>query len=565
MPRRRIAPRPGLLVGLAYLVLVLGFTWPLPLHLADRVILARGNDVWQHLWNFSWVRTALLAAPHSPYFTHGIFYPDGVPLVYHALNLFSAVLSLPLQLLWGLVPAFNLLMIGNLLAAALAANWLARVLGLDRGPSFLAGLLFGFSSPLAVALTEGQGELVSVFWMPLYIGLLLRGAGWRAVGLPPAGYAYLVGAGLALAGSLLAVPYWFVSLLVWTGVYALTELWAVRQGGRAGAGPVLGRLALTAAVTVVVLGPLLLLMVRDQARSDTGPGITQSATTEAVTFNGSQDPVAWLRPLPGRGDPGELGNNGHKLGLGWLMPGLALLALLGSRGVRRRALGLWAGAAATLAVLTLGPSLVFNGQDTGIPLPYALILRLPGAAAMRLPLRFNTLLMLCLAVLAAYGLALLSRPTGAAWRRSVVAVVAVALVVGELFGAPRPLVSAAVPVFFQQLAAQPSPCLTELQRPLSGCDALLELPQDPWGPLGMYHAAVSRHPMVGGYTSRHYPYSFAGDAPGVAQLVAPTAADLGPDIYTPSLRDLALRTMDYYGLRYVVVHPLDEYRAADAL
>ncbi|HUS14484.1 MAG TPA: hypothetical protein VM536_05620, partial [Chloroflexia bacterium] len=136
---------------------------------------------------------------------------------------------------------------------------------------------------------------------------------------------------------------------------------------------------------------------------------------------------------------------------------------------------------------------------------------------------------------------------------------------GELFGAPRPLVSAAVPVFFQQLAAQPSPCLTELQRPLSGCDALLELPQDPWVPLGMYHAAVSRHPMVGGYTSRHYPYRFAGDAPGVAQLVAPTAADLGPDIYTPSLRDLALRTMDYYGLRYVVVHPLDEYRAADAL
>ena len=131
---------------------------------------------------------------------------------------------------------------------------------------------------------------------------------------------------------------------------------------------------------------------------------------------------------------------------------------------------------------------------------------------------------------------------------------ALALVVVEFFGPPRPLIVPEAQPFFNGLAAHPSPCLGELQQPLSGCDALLELPQATWIPPGMYHQVISLHPMVGGYISRKYPYSFSSETPGVAQLVSPDPAAFGPDIVTPAIRDVALQAMDYYGVRYVVAH-----------
>jgi hypothetical protein len=115
------------------------------------------------------------------------------------------------------------------------------------------------------------------------------------------------------------------------------------------------------------------------------------------------------------------------------------------------------------------------------------------------------------------------------------------------------------------LATHPSPCLGDLQAPLAQCAAVLELPQATWIPPGMYHQAISKHPMVGGYISRHYPYDFAVNTPGVAQLIDADPTSLGADILTPSVHDTALQAMDYYGVRYVVVHPLDDYRPAPDL
>ena len=552
-----------LLIVAAYLVLILAFTWPLPAALGDHLVLARGSDVWPHIWNFAWVRTALVDLHHSPYFTHSIFYPTGVPLVYHALNIFTATVSIPLQALFGLVAAFNLMLLANLLAAALAAYWLGRVLGLDRLPAFLLGLLFACSPPVSAAVSQGQAELASVFWMPLYAGLLVRGGGLRLRGLPPGGWPYLAGAALALVGSALAIWYWFVSLLVFTAVYGLVELWAVwRTGDRRAMAGVVGRLALVGGVALVLLSPLLVLMVQEQLRSGADVGIARSGTSDAVVLNGSQDPLAWFRPLPGHIDIAQEFLNGANLGLGWTVLALIVVAVALLRGPRRRGLVLWGLAALALAVLALGPHLVLNGESTGIPLPYSAILQLPGAAAMRVPLRFATLLALCLAVPAAFGLAaILDRVRPAAGQLTVTAL-AVALVVVEFFGPPRVLIQPEAQPFFQQLAAHPSPCLGDLREPLAQCDAVLELPQATWIPPGMYHQAISKHPMVGGYISRHYPYDFAVNTPGVAQLIDADPASLGDDILTPSVHDTALQAMDYYGVRYVVVHPLDDYRPA---
>ncbi len=94
---------------------------------------------------------------------------------------------------------------------------------------------------------------------------------------------------------------------------------------------------------------------------------------------------------------------------------------------------------------------------------------------------------------------------------------------------------------------------------------MLELPDDSDLP-SMYDQAVDQHPLLGGYLSRHYPYWFTVDTPGVAELVASAPAGLQQaDIVTPSAHDVALQAMDYYGVRTVIVHPLDGYGHASGL
>ena len=45
-----------LAAGLAYAVAVLIWSWPLPLHLGDQAVLARGSDFYPHIWNLWWLR-----------------------------------------------------------------------------------------------------------------------------------------------------------------------------------------------------------------------------------------------------------------------------------------------------------------------------------------------------------------------------------------------------------------------------------------------------------------------------------------------------------------------------
>ena len=77
--------------------------------------------------------------------------------------------------------------------------------------------------------------------------------------------------------------------------------------------------------------------------------------------------------------------------------------------------GLWLGVGLTFWVLALGPVLHINGQTMllpgggEIPLPYALLNRLPFLDIMRSISRLDVMVMLSLAVLAAIGLDALVR------------------------------------------------------------------------------------------------------------------------------------------------------------
>ncbi len=109
------APRWFLRFGppLLYFAITIIFLLPLPLHLASMVI-KESPDIWIHLWWMWQVREAILHG-QNPYETVRVFHPTGAPLYLMGQDLVTAVASIPLQGLFGLVAvvAIALVVIGR--------------------------------------------------------------------------------------------------------------------------------------------------------------------------------------------------------------------------------------------------------------------------------------------------------------------------------------------------------------------------------------------------------------------------------------------------------------------
>ena len=82
-------------------------TYPLAGRLFTEVLGEDYPDRVQNLWNLWWVKTALLVEHAGPFHTDRLFYPYGADLYFHTLNLPLALITLPAQLLFGLVAAYN--------------------------------------------------------------------------------------------------------------------------------------------------------------------------------------------------------------------------------------------------------------------------------------------------------------------------------------------------------------------------------------------------------------------------------------------------------------------------
>ena len=161
------------LIGTGLLTLVM--TYPL-IRRFTSAIPGDGFDGWQNYWNLWWVRQALLVEHTHPWFTDMLYAPVGVSLLFHTLNLFNGLTTLPLQLAWGLFPAYNSAVLFSFAMSGLGAYLLARyVLGphSSRLAAFAAGIIFTFS-PFHIAHLLGHMQVISMEWMPFFALYLLR-------------------------------------------------------------------------------------------------------------------------------------------------------------------------------------------------------------------------------------------------------------------------------------------------------------------------------------------------------------------------------------------------------
>jgi hypothetical protein len=491
-----------------------------------------------NLWNLWWFRHALVDLGQNPFTCQNLFYPYGADLWLHTMAPLSGLAGLALQSFMPLVAAQNLLLLIELCAAGLVAQRLARHVGLDRPGAFLAGCVFAFCPALFGHLYAGHFELIATFWMPWALLLFLR---LTDSPLPRARDA--VALGLVLAGAAYSCQYYAVYSAELLAVAAAVRWRDVLRPA------VLRGLALACGIAAAGMAPILWTFLRPGGAPPEPSAASfdlYAGDLAGFVLPSFQHPLlsGLLRPLHERLLPGPQ----YLPQEATTYVGVSVL-VLGLLGVLRRpagegpALSLPLAIATVFCLLSLGGHLRIGGWSSGIPLPAALLARLPVLGHARAPGRHVLVAMLGLGMLAGLGF---QRLRGA-WSRLAL----IALLVLEYVSVPIPLSSTEVSPAYRRLAeARGSFALLELPLGVRDGQSLLGQPDA----RQVFAQTVHGHPIVGGMVSRLPPETWRAivSTPVIGTLLHPTGAT-----ETDLRRDLAEGAAFFarWQIRAVLVHP----------
>jgi hypothetical protein len=504
------------------------------------------------MWNMWWLREALLTRS-NPFFTPYLYYPHGAGLWLQTLNPINFLVSLPIHALFGLVVAYNFVVLFSLTMSGYAAYLLARGVLAEHGASgatnhraaLIAGVIFACSGYLLAQVLGSHTHMLAAWPLPLAALALHRAAsrpGWGRIAL----------AGALIALTVLSDWQYLLFTLIWAAWYALARLLFHQPAGERG-GP-LPRLRASGAPAVVASIGVALLLVLPLAVPTTrfAASVPTAATEGGPTFRleHSADLADFfipsqLHPLLGplaerlQAYKAETHIQNKTVYLGFVALALA------APGLRGRAGRFWLLGGLLFALLALGPQLQILGWRTGMPLPGALLYHLPLVGISRYPIRFAVYVMLALAMLAALGarrfLAGLERRARRPGRAANLALAGlVALITFENLTTPFPMVWVYVPPLYNQLGRDPERY------------AILESPfYYDVSPTFLLFQIAHRKYLAGGYTSRTLPYPLVEQIPTVRMFAYAKPA---PDIIAQAPATIAASVFSYFNIRYLMLH-----------
>jgi hypothetical protein len=484
----------------------------------------------------------------------------------HNYTAFQNLLALPLSGWLGVVATFNVVFLFMSVLTAYATFLLARHVTGRSAESWLAGLLFAWSpllvtrgmghfsltaaAPLAIFLlvlmkADGHERFrdaaalgAVVAWAATadaYYGVycLLIGAAFLIARIfaihasPQSGRAravrwaidVLLLCAAGLVGAIAITGGWtstifghpvsakglYTPMLVLTALALMRVAWHVRASPRPEARTDAWRLAFltlaTGIVATAILSPVLYAVGKR-----IGPG---NLTPPGIMWRnspGGVDLLAFVIPNPNHPlTPDWIAGWLRSFQGGYLesvvsVPIVVLTALVIAWRMGWRPSRWWTVLAVTFGALALGPFVHIAGMNTYIPGPWALLRYVPMLGLARTPARFSVVMMLAVAVLFAAALEWIGRRYPK-HRRALLAVVA-ALLVAELLPAPLILHSAAVPKFYQRVAAAPED-VRVLELPTGIRDGTSSLGN--FSARSQYFQTVHGKPLIGGYLSRVSP------------------------------------------------------------
>jgi len=572
----------------AYFILTILMTWPTALHLTDGIP-GDGFDGWQNYWNLWWVKQALLVEQTTPYYSTYLYPPEGVSLLFHTLNIFNGLWTLPLQLNFGLAVAYNSVVFFSFTLAGFGGYLLSlyvltvgeplttlhkhkridatgvKTNSIDYantkyGAAFVGGLIFTMS-PFHMAHLLGHMQVFSMVWPPFYLLWLLKilqpwysphpdyrdsdasqiinnKQWWQNVGL------CVLFLGLTTTVALYHTLY----LLIFT---AITLLWTI--GHRGGFKQIKQSiLPLTTVLTIgflfaVIMSPLLIPMVLNaSSRPDLETGLAQNIALSA-------DLLAFITPSEMHPLWGEwaktIANNFSSTTSERLIFAGFVPLLLASFAVitmwRRNVVKYWFTICLTYFLLALGPYLQVNGQMVStIPLPYWFLYHtVPFINLTRSLSRYDLIIMLALGVLTAlslvkivttYKLQRVSKHKTAASYGFIGLVIA--LICFEFMVVPYPISMIDTPPFFYEIGADKADY------------TIAELPMNWDRPTPLLHQTAHGKRLLTAYTSRNNPSERAWRTPVLQQW-----RYLGLDIIDHPLDEIAPTVFYDMNLRYIVL------------
>lgn len=554
-PARPVGAKFGraLLLFAAYFALACVITYPLIAQLGTHLagfVYGDGREMAHHLW---WARYALEHG--QPLFTQTLLgYPngiDGVTLWADPLQFVPGWLLtflVPLPLAYNLPLLLNMALNGSAMAAL--AGYLLRPAAASNSPNaaprfhasaswaaVIAGVVFMLYPVMLGHLGAGHSGLMAQWPLPLYALALLRLRERVTLGrILIAAACFVLGAW----GHTLQVIY---ALLPVTAIFFLWALAAPPVQGGQGAGrwrwaaAVMASAVLGALALGLFLLPVLATTLGTAAYTDAGGTVRYSADLLAIVSPSFRHPL-WgsLLDYPRRVLGVNIDEGAAYLGL--ITAALAAIAVW-----RVRAARVWLLLGLLAYGLALGPLLkVFDqpvqvhidNYESLVTLPFALLTMLPGLSLARSPGRFNFMLALAAAALAAYGAAWLLARIGSKAARAGVALVLCGLIAFDtLTFWPLPTTDAAIPAAISALRER---------------DDIRAVFDAPWDSLiaakdALYLQTAHEHALIAGQVTRATP-------------VNPAKLDL-LETFDPALLALA-------GADVVIVHRDDADEALEA-
>ena len=568
---------------LGYVLVASAFTWPLPLNLGTQLTGDPGGDTGVYVWNQWVFRYEALTQRANPLTTDQILSLSyRADLSQHNYTAFLDLLALPLQPFLGVVATFNLVFLAMSVLTAWCTYRLARrAFPATRLEAWIAGLAFAWT-PALVARGTGHFSLVAAAPLPVFCICLMRAERSRSMrdaalaGLTVAWAAFcdayyavfcLLIAGLYIATSIFRIvradtrtraPWlWLIDVLaltvgglilgivfgggrqldllgmhvsvrgLYTPVLALTVLlglralltWRPRVVPSMPLRPVPLRLGIVAVMACAApLSPVLYgLGARIADGRFVSPPVLWRSSPDGVdllafvTPNPNHPLVRWLL---GEARPTAVVFVEYTAAISLVALGLIALAVW-KAGFRPRAGWWWL--TAGFALLALGPFVHLAGVNTFVPGPWSLLRYVPLVGVVRTPTRFAIVAALGAAILLAGALAAIGQRFPQ--RRRAIGITVLALLVAELWPAPRTLYSARISPIYDIVAADPRPV------------RLLDFPtgvRDGASSTGNFSARSqfrqTRHgkKLIGGYLSRISPQrleEMKRDQPTYARLM----------------------------------------------
>jgi hypothetical protein len=521
MSRLVLPARPWWLAAAGYMVVTLIFGSPLVDY--DHLMEASyQGDARLLIWTLAWDAHALLTG--VPLFDANMFYPAQQALTWTEHHIGLAIFALPVYAATGNPElAYWTVWLLSFPLNALAMHALAWRLTRDHRAATIAGLVYAFCF---FRMLHGHGHLQLLWTWPLpLIPLALE----RWFAKPTARHTALV----LMLVLLQALTSWY--LAVFAGLLSLITA-AVLVRGQGVTRAHMRHAGVALAVAAGVLG----WFARPYFALRT-PGVAEALESSA-------DLAAYLLP-PENTWLGQWLLAHTALTPRWIWGEQTLYA--GSVAIALAVVGVWVlirrrtvPCRLSSAVFITGAiALLLSWGPTGSALgPFDLLARLPGMSMLRAPARFALLVMLALAMLAAYGTAhLLKRQGGRGV--ALVALFAAAFLAESFLvefpgGKPMPF---PVPPVYHHLSSLPA-------------GAVLSLPTYRGSPEGfreadyLLYSTVHWYPMANGF-GRHEPLAHRDNLRVLVRFPAPEAID-------------RLRTL---GIRYVVVHTARDTRLREAV